>query len=72
VNDLARRLEQSNLADAATVRYLREQAVTHVFIGEKGGTLLDPAVLLGSPYYRPVYTPPTGAAGPWVFEIVWP
>jgi hypothetical protein len=72
VNDLAHRLEQSSLADAATVRYLREQAVTYVFIGEKGGALLDSAVMLGSPYYRAVYTPPAGAAGPWVFEIIWP
>jgi hypothetical protein len=60
------------LADAATARYLREQGVSYVFIGEKGGALLDPAVLQGSPYYRAVYMPPTGAAGPWVFEIVWP
>jgi len=72
VNDLALRLEQSNLADAATVRYLREQGVSYVFIGEKGGDLLDAALLQGSPYYRAVLDPAAGAAGPWVFEIILP
>jgi Family of unknown function (DUF6541) len=72
VNDLALRLEQSNLADAATVRYLRQQGVSYVFIGEKGGDLLDPALLQGSPYYQAVLEPPPGAAGPWIFEIILP
>jgi len=70
VNDLALRLQQSNLADASTVRFLREQGVSYVFIGVKGRDLLDPAVLRGSPYYRAVLEPPTGAAGPWLFEIL--
>lgn len=71
-NALTSRLERSELQDAATVRYLRRQGITHVFIGEKGGTLLDPAVLQASPYYRAVYLPAAGAAGPWVFEIIAP
>lgn len=74
INDRALRLEQSALDDPATVRYLHEQGITHLFVGEKGGPLLDSGALRASPYYRLVYPPDrAGAAGaPAVFEVVAP
>ncbi len=72
VNAVTRFLEENALTDPEIVRYLGEQAITHVFVGEKGGPLLDPAVLQASPYYRAMYKPPAEAQGPWVFEVVQP
>lgn len=43
---------------------LREQGVTHIFIGAKGGSL-KPEMFLDSPHYRLLYS--NGAA--WVFEL---
>jgi hypothetical protein len=72
VNALAHYLEQNTLDDANTVRYLAAQGIGYVFIGEKGGPLLDAEVLRASPYFRPVYAPATEVAGPWIFEMIAP
>jgi hypothetical protein len=73
VNEVPHRLENSSVADPATVRYLRGQGITHVFIGEKGGSLLDAELLRASPYFRQVYPPDSdGSGGPLVFEVLAP
>ncbi|MBN1661680.1 MAG: hypothetical protein JXA93_25015 [Anaerolineae bacterium] len=72
VNEMTRHLYDVDLGDPATVRYLEDEGITHVFIGEKGGPLLDATKLQESPYYRIVYAAPANRPGPWVFEVVHP
>jgi len=72
VNETARYVEQNGLGASETARYLSQQGISHIFVGERGGPLLDVAVLQASPYYRAIYEPPGEAPGPWVFEIAAP
>ncbi|HSJ55655.1 MAG TPA: DUF6541 family protein [Anaerolineae bacterium] len=72
VNEMTQRLYGVDLGDPATIRYLQDEGITHVFIGEKGGPLLDAVRLQQSPYYRIVYAAPANMPGPWVFEVVPP
>jgi hypothetical protein len=78
INDRARYLEEHRLDNPETVRYLRQQGISHVFVGEKGGPLLDRSGLLASPWYRLLYPVETGSAvgegipGPLVFEVIAP
>jgi len=72
VNALARYVEDADLADGATVAWLREQGITHVYIGAQSGRvndpdspLLDAALLQASSYYRVVYH----QDGVWIFEL---
>ncbi|MFN2165037.1 MAG: hypothetical protein ACK2U9_02105, partial [Anaerolineae bacterium] len=72
VNALARYVEGADLADGATVAWLREQGITHVYIGAQSGRvndpdspLLDAALLQASSYYRVVYH----QDGVWIFEL---
>jgi hypothetical protein len=72
VNSLARHVEDADLADRATVKWLSEQGISHVYIGAQGGRvnepdspLLDTEVLQSSPYYRMVYS----QNGVWIFEL---
>jgi len=55
VNALARRLEASRLDDPELVEFLRSQGITHVYIGQVGGPLLDAETLRRSPAYETVY-----------------
>ncbi len=52
-----------SLDDEGMRKLLREEGVTHVYIGAKGGRI-TPQMLLGSPHYRLVYS--SGAV--WIFE----
>ena len=54
VGDLNRAIHDSALDDPETLRLLRENGVTHVYIGEKGGNL-QPEFLANSPCYETVY-----------------
>lgn len=72
INAVTARLETADLGDRSTVEYLQAEGITHVFIGEKGGPLLDTRRLQDSPSYRAVYTPAPGLPGPWVFEVAVP
>lgn len=54
----------SDWSDPAVAGWLREQGVTHVYVGQRGG-YLDPAALMRNPSLRPVYQ----AAGTFVFEV---
>ena len=72
VNALTRTIEAADLDSAATVAWLREQGISHAYVGAQGGRvgdpdapLLDAAVLLTSPYYRPIYH----QDGVWIFEL---
>lgn len=51
-------------SDPAAVEWLRQQGVTHVYVGQRGG-YFDPAALLRNPHLRPIYQ----AAGTFVFEL---
>ena len=55
VNDLVRTVQDSPIDDLATVQFLRQNGVSHVYIGEKGGPLLDVERLQASTLYRPIY-----------------
>jgi hypothetical protein len=62
VGDLARYVENTPLDDPATVAWLQQQGITHIYIGVRRGhagdpdePLLDAASLQASPYYRIVY-----------------
>lgn len=66
VGELAARVGQLTSADAPeTLSLFRQQGVTHVFIGARGGNL-RPEMFVGSSHYRLLFT--NGAA--WVFEFV--
>jgi hypothetical protein len=55
VNDFVRTVQNSAIDDPATVQFLRQNGVSHVYIGEKGGPLLDVERLQASTLYRPLY-----------------
>lgn len=65
VNEFVRRLQNAPLDDPATVQLLRENGVTHVYLGEKGGPLLKLEELQRSAAYRPVYH----QGQVWIFEL---
>jgi len=52
-----------SLDDEGMRKLLREEGVTHVYIGAKGGKI-TPQMLLDSPHYRLVYS----SGGVWIFE----
>jgi hypothetical protein len=66
VNDLVRTVQDSEIDDPATAQFLRQSGVSHVYIGEKGGTLLNVERLQASPLYRPLYH----QGQVYIFEIV--
>jgi len=55
INDLVRTVQDSAIDDPATVQFLRQNGVSHVYIGQKGGPLLDVERLQASALYRSVY-----------------
>ncbi len=55
VKELVLELQGRKLGDPETVGFLREQGITHVYAGEKGGPLLDAAELDASPFYCLLY-----------------
>jgi hypothetical protein len=72
VEDLAREVQTHDLDDPALVEALRQQKVTHVYVGQRQGRVnwtgphtLTPTELLNSPCYRPVYHQDRV----WIFEI---
>jgi hypothetical protein len=68
VNALNERLSKITDADAPeTLSLLRENGVTHVFIGARGG-YLKPEMFVNASHYRLLFT--NGAA--WVFEVMYP
>jgi len=73
VAEFARQVQGADLDDPQVRILLREQGVTHVYIGEQGGhvnydgdDVLDANVLLESPYYRMVYY----QGKVWIFELL--
>jgi len=54
VGILARRLEDLSFDDPETVRLLKKEGITHIYLGEKGGNL-SPEEFLGSPCYEESY-----------------
>jgi hypothetical protein len=72
VNEIALYVEKNGLEASETARYLNQQGISYIFVGERGGPLLDVAVLQASPHYHAIYEPPGEASGPWVFEIATP
>lgn len=74
VLDIVRQLQQTGVDDPATLALLEEQGITHVYVGQqqgrvnyRGPDVLDPAALLDSPHYRPVYHQDRV----WIFELVY-
>ena len=73
-NALIAAMQARGPADPEVLALLKERGVTYVYIGQRQGglnspgPLLDPAVLLASPYYTPVYHQDRV----WVFEIRFP
>ncbi len=57
--------ELPSVDDPAFLQALREQGVTHVYVGTKGG-VLSPAKLVASTHFQPLYH--HGAA--WVFSVL--
>jgi hypothetical protein len=55
INDLVRMVQDSAIDDPATVQFLRQNGVSHVYIGQKGGPLLDVERLQASALYRSIY-----------------
>jgi hypothetical protein len=55
---------QPNWADPAAAAWLRQQGVTHVFIGSRGG-FLDPAALVRNPEIQMIY----GRDGVFILEV---
>lgn len=65
INDLAAALVTMKSFDAeSTWRLLRDNGVTHVYIGARGGGI-TPQMFMGSSYYHPVYS--NGAV--WIFQL---
>lgn len=54
VGMLARRFEDVSFDDPETVRLLKKEGITHIYLGEKGGNL-SPEEFLGSPCYEESY-----------------
>lgn len=65
VNEFVRRLQSAPLDDPATVQFLKENGVTHIYLGEKGGPLLKLEELQRGAAYRPVYH----QGQVWIFEL---
>ena len=56
VNDLARTVEEApSLDDPALLARLKDEGITHVFVGARGGRLM-PQELEASPHYRLLYS----------------
>jgi Family of unknown function (DUF6541) len=66
VNDLLYAVQSSAIDDPATAQLLRQNGITHVYVGEKGGDLLDVERLRASPLYRLIYQ----QGQVYIFEIV--
>ncbi|MGA9351678.1 MAG: hypothetical protein WBW48_23155, partial [Anaerolineae bacterium] len=65
INGLAEEILATESFDEERVQQLlRDNGVTHVYIGARGGSI-TPQMLIGSYYYRPVYS--NGAV--WIFRI---
>jgi hypothetical protein len=65
INDLAEEIVAiESFYEESTRRLLRDNGVTHVYIGARGGSI-TPQMLMDSSYYRPVYF--NGAV--WIFRI---
>jgi hypothetical protein len=74
VLDFVRQLQQTGVDDPATLALLEVRGITHVYVGQQQGRvnyggpdILDPAILLDSPHYRPVYHQDRV----WIFELVY-
>ena len=65
INDLAEEILATESFDEERVQQLlRDNGVTHVYIGVRGGSIA-PQMLIGSSYFRPVYS--NGAV--WIFRV---
>jgi len=65
INDLAEAVVAiESFDEESTRRLLDDNGVTHVYIGARGGSI-TPQMLMGSPYYWPVYS--NGAV--WIFQL---
>jgi hypothetical protein len=65
INDLAEEIVAiESFDEESTSRLLRDNGVTHVYIGARGGSI-TPQMLMDGSYYRPVYS--NGAV--WIFRI---
>ncbi len=65
INNLAEAIIAVESFDEESTRQLLDDSgVTHVYIGARGGSIM-PQMLVGSPYYRPVYS--NGAV--WIFQL---
>jgi hypothetical protein len=65
VNDLAGAIIAIESFDEESTRqFLDDNGVTHIYVGARGGSI-TPQLLMGSPYYRPVYS--NGAV--WIFQL---
>ncbi|MCB8990837.1 MAG: hypothetical protein H6664_08875 [Ardenticatenaceae bacterium] len=62
-NEAAEQVE--NWADPTQAEWLRQQGVTHIFVGARPGGMFDPATLARNPLLQVVYT----QDGVFVFEI---
>jgi hypothetical protein len=66
VNNLAEEIIATESFDEGKAyQFLRDNGVTHVYVGARGGSI-TPQMLIDSPYYRRVYS--NGAV--WIFRIV--
>jgi len=66
INELAEEIVAiESFNEESTRQLLRDNGVTHVYIGARGGSI-TPQMLMGSPYYRPVYS--NGAV--WIFQVL--
>jgi len=73
VNDFHATVWKTTLDSAAGAAWLRANHITHIYIGEKAGTVgnttgiaLSAQALEASPFYRPIYH----ADQVWVFEVL--
>jgi hypothetical protein len=65
INDLAEDIVAIESFDEGSTRQLlKDNGVTHVYIGARGGSI-TPQMLMDSPYYRPIYS--NGAV--WIFQF---
>lgn len=72
INELANTIEAYGVEHPTTLAMLRERAVTHVYIGQRQGSVgrvepaLRPETLLASPFFAPVYHEDRV----WIFEVM--
>ena len=64
VGMLAKRLEDVSFDDPETVRLLKKESITHIYLGEKGGNL-SPEEFLGSLCYEEIYH----RGRVWIFKV---